>query len=243
MFSVEKEKSNNKIDKKVLYIISSIILILITGVGIFIYLNTNNYDNIKKDVNKDLVYTRFKRNIEDNKTEVPIININSTDADKINKEIVDIMNGFLKEENNLSDYEYSINKNILSVVLVMINNNTDTTPKFSFKTYNINLTTLKKISNSELLSMYNTNETEVSNSIKNQFKEYYEEEISNGYIVKEECDYKCYITWRGITDYIDKVEYYVDDNKLYAYKEFNPYSIYEEEDYYNLDSFMFYIKD
>lgn len=241
MFGIEENKTKNQ---KIVYIISSIILVLIILGGIYIYQNNNkNYDGIKKDVNKDLVYTRFKRNIEGSKTEVPIINIDSKDVDNINTEIVATMNEFLKEEYNVSDYEYSINKNILSIVLVMINNDTETTPKLSFKTYNINLKTLKKITNKELLNIYNTNDIEVSVSIKQQFQEYYNEELSLGYINKNECDYECFISLRGIEDYIDKVEYYVDDNKLYAYKEFNPYSIYEEEDYYNIDSFMFYIKD
>ena len=49
----------------------------------------NNYERAKKDQNKDIVYTRYKRNIHGSKTEVPKININSKDANRINKEIVD----------------------------------------------------------------------------------------------------------------------------------------------------------
>ena len=245
MFNVENnQEKNKKINIKKTFIIAIISIIVIITIVEFINLNNKStYNNIKKDETKDLVYTIYKRSIDGSKTEVPKININSSDVDIINKEIIDNMNELLKEEYNVSNYEYSVNKNILSVVLIMINNNTEQTPIFNFKTYNINLNTLKRINNKEILNLYNTNELEVSKKIELQFKGYYNDEVKKGYIDKNECDYNCFKNWRNIEDYIEKVQYYIDDNKLYAYKEFNPYSIYEEEDYYNMDHFMFYIKD
>ena len=47
---------------------------------------------------------------------------------------------------------------------------------------------------------------------------------------------------RKIDDYLDDVNYYIENGSLVVYKTFEVYSKYNEEDYFTRDDFKFYIK-
>ena len=60
-----------------------------------------------------------------------------------------------------------------------------------------------------------------------------------GYIEEMECDYTCYLGYRGVTDYLEDINYYIKDGKLVVYKPFIYSSIFGEEEYFTEDSFIF----
>ena len=72
--------------------------------------------------------------------------------------------------------------------------------------------------------------------IKERFEYFFKDEREKK-IFDEECDYKCFLYMRRIENYTDNIYYYIDSAKLYVYKEFNTYSIYNEEKYYKNTDF------
>ena len=254
MFSVEDvkdEKKSKKHKRKKLNLINRLrhinngqcipiiigaILIILLIIYYFYKSNYENFNYLKIDKDKYLVYTIYtKSNDMGSITNVPYININSSKIDKINKEIIKTSEDFLNIKGNTILYEYSVSGNTLSLVLKMVNNNTLYTSEIKFKSYNINLKTLKLIDNNNLLKLYNVSNDKVSNIIDNK------DEVKKGFIPKEECDYNCYLEWRDIKNMTDNISYFIRDGKLYVFKEFIPYSVYGEEEYFTDDSFKIYI--
>lgn len=124
--------------------------------------------NIKKiDSSKDIIYTVVSKNISDEIYEYPCINIDSSEVRTINKEIEEKY-GFPNtiNSNNYYDYigleteeisyKYTINGNILSVILWRGGNES-----IWGNTYNIDLKTSKKITPEELIEQYNLKTDEV----------------------------------------------------------------------------------
>lgn len=254
MFSVEndKELEDNKkakvkqpLSNKKKLIVIGIVCLIIVLIGYIAYnYYQNNYVSLKEDKFKEIVYPIYTRkNNKKTSTEVPKINIKSSKIDKVNKDIYKKMGSFLGKDTNTSSYSYEINGDILSLVIEMIDYNTDYTPEFRFKTYNINLNTLELMSDKDLLELYGVKEKDVEKSIKNKFKYFYKDELKKGYLDKNECPYECFLNWRNVNNYMDNLEYYISDGKLYAYKEFVVVSLYGEEEYYKEGDFLFPISD
>ena len=65
--------------------------------------------------------------------------------------------------------------------------------------------------------------------------------VNQNYFSQEECNYDCFLKYRNVSNYLDNVNYYVKDGKLYVYKPFVIYSIYDEEEYFTEDSYKFLI--
>ena len=230
-----------------IFLIAVIVIMIGIIIGYHIYNNNKkDFNYLKIDKSKNLVYTLYEKQNDDSDntvTEVPAININSSDADKVNSEIVEDMSSFLSKKNNAATYEASLNGVVLSVVLKLVDHNTDYKPEIKFKTYNFNLETKKLLTSDEILKIYNVDENTVAYSIQEQFKKFYEQEKKEEYIDYRECDYNCYLEWRGVSNYMDNIHYYVDNGKLCVYKEFSVYSIYGEEKFFKEDDFLFYITE
>lgn len=132
-------------------------------------------DNIKDDVS-ELVTLRYKTTIEDNVYRIPKIDESLNDAKDINEDIEKTILSDVKEKEygrmeglygvNYSAYEYG---NIISIV---INENMEAGIK-AYKTYNLDKKSGKRISNKELLSRLNVEETEfidkLSKNVENNF--------------------------------------------------------------------------
>ncbi|MBQ2639891.1 MAG: hypothetical protein IJF92_03920 [Bacilli bacterium] len=251
MFSVEedkkvlenkKPKKDSKLKNKKIIILGIVLLvIIIIGYIGYIYYQ-NNYVYLKEDKGKDIVYTIYQRkNNSKSYTEVPKINIKSSKIKKINSDIYKTMGKFLGKDTNTSFYSYEINGDILSLVLEMIDYSDPDVPKFSFKTYNIDLEKVEEVSDKELLKIYGINKKYAENKIENKFKYFYKDELKKGYLDKNECDYDCFLEYRNIDSYSSDLEYYVSDSKLYAYKAFDVVSLYHEENYFKEKDFLFFI--
>ena len=92
-----------------------------------------------------------------------------------------------------------------------------------------------------ILSLFSVTEDDVRNKIEEKFQEFYEDEVYKGYLVKQECDYECFLGWREVDDYLDSVSYFVRDGKLVAYRPFTVYSVYGQEEYFTDKDYEFVI--
>lgn len=240
------KKSNFSFDVRKFLVWFGVLLLVALLIWFFFYKNYySNYNYIKEDTSKYLVYTADTfTNRHNMHNEIPYINIDSKDARLVNKTIQTYANSFLKNKNNLMVYDSQLNGEVLSVLLRMSDYGAGYSfPDVTFYTYNFNLNTQTLMSDEELLSLFDVTKEEVSKKIETQFKKYYQQEVNEGYFVAQECDYDCFLSWRGIEnyDYLNSVHYYVKNGKLVAYRAFSIYSVYGEEEFYNDKSYSFSI--
>ena len=84
-------------------------------------------------------------------------------------------------------------------------------------------------------------ENQVESIIESQFQDYYNEEVAEGYFSKEECNMSCFLTYRDMNGYMENINYFINNGKLYVYKPFQVYSIFGEEEYFKDTDFEFLI--
>lgn len=192
---------------------------------------SKKYSNPKKD---ELVYTYLTITVEEKrdngykyKYEIPQINLESKEIEKINKEIlqkyediIDEINeeqfiNFMCESLAYKDYE---NNGILSLVMI---NATEDGGFFDCETYNIDVSTKKEIDNAEVLEKINVDKAKLGDKILkaiNGAKLYSDDTV-------EDADFKEFIKeqegkttnkYKNIS--ADKVEIYLNENgNLCAY--------------------------
>lgn len=227
------EKFKNKKGYLIAICIIFIIFLLII-LGYFVY----------QIVDKKISYNKLVVDsiVTEKKDNMPYINIDSKDVKKINNEIEELYNTFLFYKNNTFNYEYQINDNILSIVIKLVDNNSEyDIPYYSIITYNINLKTQKNIDNNYLLNKFKITEEEVKEKIATQILSYYNDEVDLGYIPNQECDYDFYLVIHNINDF-DYDGLYVKNGNLVAYKSFQINSLYDDESYFNDGAFEFDLK-
>ena len=231
-------QKKNRIDENLnkpfyLLILCIILLILVVLYGIFRNY-FSNYNSIKEDKSKDLVYT-----ISNNeKVKIPHINLKSSSISLVNTNIEQYCNQYT---NATVSYEYYISGNYLTVLITALEENDDSLPQLNFQTFNINLKRQSYISEEDLLKYFNVTEDYVSAKIYNKFLDYYNEEIEKGYVSSKECSFECFLNYREVEDYLDSVVYGIKDGQLYAFKPFTYVSILGEENYFTEKSFYFQI--
>jgi len=239
-------KKFNKLDnnKKIPIVITvSVILLTIIIVYTFFRNSESGYKSIKVDTNKELVYTLKETRDDVFYIKVPYININGSTIKSINEDIDSYLSEFIDTKMKISTYEYNINGKVLSLAIKTVDYYNEDMPIVYFKTYNINLDTLELVSDEELLNAYDINFNDVNNAMEKQFKYWYKELKKEKYLTEEECDYECFLEYRGVEDYMDNISYYIDEGKLVVFKPFSFYSVYKEEDYFKEDDFKFIISN
>lgn len=138
-------------------------------------------------------------------------------------------------ENNLNKnkvkYEVKKAKNDkVYSMLIKIDNGTQD----MYEGYNIDINTGKSIGYEDVLNKYNIKKEDVLNKIKKQLKKYYDDEAKYGYIDPNECDLDCYIkSFRNIENIEYSYVIYVENNKIYAYIEFDEDSIVDDKTYFD----------
>ena len=231
--------------KKILPWLGLIILIILL-VGYYLYKNYyRNYNYIKVDTNQYLVYTKSSSyNNQNMRNEIPFINIDSPDAELVNQAIEEYAESFLQNKDNLFVYDSQVNGQVLSVLIKMKDYSDGYSfPEAQFHTYNFDLTTQTLMDDNEVLSLFNITTEDVSKKIRQQFEGYYQQELEEGYLIGEECNYECFLNWRGVNDYMNDVHYYIRDGSLIAYRGFSIYSVFSEEEFFNDESYEFKITD
>ena len=242
----KKKKANNNF---LIYFLIGIIIISFIGYIIFNnVISSINYIS-KKDENKEYVYmVEHQSNMHEEGIvdKIPVINLDLETIDELNNSI---MNNYLevskKGEYDYS-YEYSKSENILAlkITYAYFQSNTSMYPMRYFETFNIDLKTGKILTDDEILKKYNLSKERVNIFIGSKFKGFYNDLVDAKYYTEQECNYKCFLKNRGISDnYLNGVSYYIEDGSLTAFKYFYTYSDYNEEEYFKNENYQFIVKE
>ena len=178
-------------------LLSKILVLIVLGLGGYIVYDkiivprqntgtiTINTDDKKDTKEKSLIKDSSQKIVYDNEKysnknyegiKVPVINIDSEDASKLNGEIEGFVNEYKHDGFNeymYPKYDYYENDDILSINVTII---TEGSSRY-YKTANINTKTCKKVSNSELVSKKEFKENEVPYKV---FDIYEKEAEKNG---------------------------------------------------------------
>ncbi len=230
----EPRKKKNPNKNKALFLMVVCFLLIVIIIAYTLLRNYNkDFNYMKEDLSEHIVYTRYKIN----KQEVPYVNIKSKSITSVNKDIVTFCNNFKEYEKIQITYDYNINGKYLSLVIKVKTYGVNDWNDVYFHTYNIDLKARSFISEENLLKRFKITDELLEARIHNKFVEYYNDELEQGYLQEEECDYDCYIKYRGFEEYRDDISYYIKDHKLIVYKPFETRSIFGEEEYFTDESF------
>ena len=191
------------------YIIFIILLVLIVTFIIIIF-------NKDKD---DYIYLE---------SEIPVINIDN--ASSANQTIKNLYN----DNKNIVNHEIYTNTDVYSLVLDIDYYSSDTGETLkSYVAYNISLTSEEILTKEELLDKFNISKNDVISSARKLLKQYYDEEVKEGYIEKNECSFEDYIFYiREIEDIYENTVLFVKNNELYGYIPFYKNSLFDDSDYF-----------
>lgn len=251
-FKLEDNYNKNKNKKRNNEIFLIIIFISVVALVFFacvVVVNLSGLNYVKKEnKNKNYIYTiKREKNPyqEDTYDKIPKININSEKIKNINQKILlNYEQVSAKTEYNY-DYKYSKSRGILSLLITYayyLTDNDDEPTRY-FETINIDLKTGNVLNDSDVLKKFNLTKNQVNDYLSVKFYNIYTDLINHKYFTKKECDYKCFLKNRQISDnYLNGVNFYVENGSLVAYKFFYTYSSYEEQDYFKADDYKFIIK-
>ena len=217
-----RKKNNNKI------IMFSILVFLIIAFLIWYAFSdkgSENFNNMKIDSSKYLVYTGNELDSGSYKQYIPFVNIKGEIGELINNNIVEYVNSFTND-NTCITYEYDLSGNVLSILLKVEDHSiADRATLLYFRSYNINLKHKEILSNETIFSYFNVSQSMVLNNYNYQLEEYYKKLVSNNSINSNECDFNCFYNNREFTNDLDDAEYYVKEGKLFVYKPYVHYSL------------------
>ena len=199
--------------------IVGVILVLIIIIGYSFYnKSTENYNHLKIDSSKYLVYTESETSFGNYYQYKPYLNIKGPIGTAVNENITAYVNSFAKE-NICITYEYDLNGKVLSLVLKVEDHSyVESATILYFRSYNINLDTQDLLSNDTLLSLFDTTSYDVQEKLNQKIYDYYHELVTSQEIDSSECDFHCFQLSRSFQDGIDDVEYFVRDGKLVVFK-------------------------
>lgn len=206
------------------FYLTIILLILLIGYGVYVIQNNNK--NVIIDSSKDIVFTVYKSTSY--KQEVPNINIKKLN-NNINNEINKLVEPYLEKENVSIEYKYNINGNILSLIIIISETKDESAPNLYFKTYNINLKKLKVLSDKEVLNLFDTNKSKITKGINEIFTNYYNEELK--YNIIPNMTYQEYLKMRKLDNINDKLYFYISNNNLEVFVQYNIFSEVEKSFY------------
>lgn len=253
MFDVEKNNKNitprkvpskknvNRENLKILVIVITVFIVVFLLFYMFIRGKNDNYNEIKNNKDDYLVYTKWSKKNTSYQQLVPYVNLEGTAIESVNEDIDLFLKDFIDQRRCTIIYEYDISGIIFSLVIKVVDYEVEYAPEVYFRTYNVNLETNEVISNEALMEFFGADEVLVESKIESQFMYYYNDLVSEGYFHQEECPYNTFLKFRGVTNYLDNVNYFVKDGDLVVYKPFVYTSIYDEEDYFEEDDFIFLI--
>ena len=243
----KKRKSTKTYPTKRILIIGFIIILLCIVVDTVLI----GYKLIHKDIVdvKPLLVYAEKPIIYDNSTinkkmndHVPIININNSSMNDVNNEINKIYNNYLNSNPDYFRYDYSVNDDILSLVLIYRNKlESESNYSYKFKTYNISLKIVTLNDSNLMMDKYKLKISDVHKKMREDFQKTYDDLLRKNYI-NETYSYNRLITDLELTNFTSEVNYYVDNNKLYVYRSFNIYNNKNITSYFNESNYKFYIK-
>lgn len=231
-----KQKKRKKDNRNYIYYILVTILIVCLSYLIF-YEQPQVYDTSKVllDSTKPIVYEAYKT--ENNI--FPVINLQGEDIKKINKEIVELYD----TKNNISNFQYmyNISKDTLSI-LIINNIYIDNVKHINYKSYIVDLNTMKELNNEEIYRKFEIDEETLRVFISSKFLNFYADMLDKNYVDGNKCDFECFIFNCNFQDYLEDNAFYIEDNHLILYKFFNTHNKYNYDSFFNDDSYRFLVK-
>lgn len=196
-----------KLEKKYYILIFVVLVFIITYLLLFTSKN-NKYISVKKSQDG---------------SKLPQVNIKSNDGVAINEYLENLYNQYTKDKRNKFTYTYSSKGDILSILAIIdeFNNDANTTIR-KYMAFNINKKTGQYLSKEEIAELYQTDLGDIKNKVEQHLKTYYDKEAQEEYLVKEECDFSCYLSYlRAIDILTDQVVLVIEKNQLVAYTNFD----------------------
>ena len=220
----------NKYKKNIgTFVFCVIVFIAIIIVYFFYDRTTINYNSLKIDQSKDLVYTASKEQYDFYFQYKPFFNLKGELGKVLNKDIEDFVNTF-KEDNIGITYESDLNGKVLSLVIIVEDHGyLESANIIYFRSYNVDLDEEEIIDDDTLFSYYGMERSEVESKLDNGILNFYNELVDAGTYNSKECDYKCFLETREFNKEHNDVYYFVRDGKLIAFKPYIAISQKEEE--------------
>lgn len=205
-------------NKKLIIIISSIILILGLVLIVVKCSNSNKY-----------IYTKKSKN----DSKLPYVKIKDPEFDKINQQLEKQYNEVVNSKYKSSfTYKYNVKNNIFSLLIIQkIRGKDSDFVKEIYNTYNYDLKKHVFLNQDEVLSRFNISKNYLEEKIENELKSQYKFETIYDYLEPRECDYKCFLSDKEYKSVEDNVVIFID-NKLYGYLNVNNGSLYYSKDDY-----------
>ena len=250
-FKLDNENEVEKEEKKKFFGLSKlqILLIILILLGIIIIIAANGKKKAKEiriDDNKDLVYSSYVNEMYDQR--IPYVNVKGDEIIELNEDIQKYTKEFKDNKKAKIKYEYQYQGgfyNLLSLIISIKYSGNDNNDRFFYASYNVDVVNKKWISSNDVLKAYGLTQNDVKNYVKDQFKEFYNDEIKNNYFEKKDCNFVCYLDLRNYNGIEDgEYSYYVDNTgKLKLYLPFLESSIYNEQNYFDDKDHIFILKD
>lgn len=234
---------NEELDQKqIIFLIIIMIVFIIVAIVMYSVTNGKKYDRVKIDSKANYVYEKEgEYSLKDR--HLPYINIEGETAERYNDEISQLEEEIVLHPDSRVGFVFNKSNQILSVCIKIIRYDTeDERPEVSFRTYLLNLETLEEYSLEDIYEDYGIDKISISASIKRGFETMYQEVVKEKYVDPNECDYDCFLEWRGVRDYLDGAMLYIENKKLIAFRGFQTESVFGEENYFKSEHFKFEVQ-
>jgi len=207
------------------------VVVFITVIILYYFYNksTENYNLVKEDNSKELVYTLSEEQYGYYFQYIPKFNIKGELGDVLNSDIKQFTDTF-QEDNIGITYESDLNGKVLSLVIIVEDHGyLESANIIYFRSYNVNLDSGEIVDDDTLFDYYGMSRTEVESKLNEKILEYYNELVKDGTYDQKECDYNCFLERREFKSDHSDVYYFVRDGKLIAFKPYIAISQKEEE--------------
>ena len=237
--------SNKNDNLKNIYYCAITIIGIVFLICFYFFTRPNNqlYKSIKIDSTKDIIYTKYSIEDKNYPITIPFVNINSEDVLKVNEDIDNFVEWYLANSNSsIVTYRYETSSGVLSLLIRTVSFENQK-PSYDFRSYIIDLGTLKVLSNDEVLSQFGLNSTSVYSYFDENFHNYYNDLVESGIYNESKCNYGCFLKSIDVSDYGEGISYYISRKSLIAFRPFRTYGNYHEERYFKDFDFTYVLVD
>ena len=110
-----------------------------------------------------------------------------------------------------------------------------------YKAYYYSTSDSRELARSEVLSRFNYTEENINSKILDYFESLYNQEVAQGYVDKNECDFKeCYLSFYRDLNSLDNYSLYAENGELYVYISFDPDSLIGDKEFFDKLNYDYY---
>ena len=158
-----------------------IIVVVIVILSIITFVLTKEKNKNHKTLSEHNYIIEKETDITNNDLigKLPIINLNSKDIQKINNEIMKEYYECAYGEDDVFYYEYSVYKDILSIMIRVTKADDTQYGTIEYHFYNINVKNEKQLNDEELLKYLKVSNDDLESAINKKLKSYYDKDDLN----------------------------------------------------------------